>query len=179
MITCPVCEHQQAAGADCEVCGRVLVLQEGAAGPPVAPLEGLEPTGMNGLAASEWIGSLPELEATLQAPAGDVVPDPIPELEPTRAGSVEVVGDQVPDLEPTAAAASGDPRTELPLFPVCRSCRTPAGPGERLCGRCGIRLPLPPSTVPAAAGAAPRYCSCGAPISRASCPSCGARNHVE
>jgi hypothetical protein len=179
VITCPVCEHQQAAGADCEVCGRVLVLQEGAAGPPVAPLEGLEPTAAAGVTPTGAIESLPGLEATLQAPAGDVVPDPIPELEPTLAGSVEVVGDQVPDLEPTAAAASGDPRTELPLFPVCRYCRTPAGPGERLCGRCGIRLPLPPSAVPTAASAAPRYCSCGAPISRASCPSCGARNRVE
>jgi hypothetical protein len=178
VITCPACEHQQAAGADCEVCGRVLVPQEGVAGPPVAPLEGLEPTGADGAVPGGAIESLPELEATLQAPAGEVVPDPIPELEPTRAGSVEVVGDPVLDLEPTAAAASGDPRTELPRFPVCRYCRTPAGPGERICGRCGIRLPLL-AAVPAAASAGPRYCSCGAPISRASCPSCGARNRVE
>lgn len=177
MIACPVCEHQQADGAECEVCGRSLV-SLGAVDAPVTPLEGLEPT----LAAPEpfaGVGeAMPELEPTLQASPGEVALERVAELEPTAAAPVEAAGEPVPDLEPTSAPASLDPRTELPAIPVCRYCRTPAGPGQRSCARCGMQLPVGP--VPGApARAGPRLCGCGTPITRSTCPACGARNKTE
>ncbi len=174
MTTCPVCEHPQAEGAECEVCGRALLALD-AAEVPVTPLEGLEPT----LAAPEPAplddAVMVELEPTLQASAGEVALEAVPELEPTAASPVEAAGELLPDLEPTAAATSGDPRTELPLFPVCRYCRTPAGPGERICDRCGMQLSAG-FPAPARAEAGPRRCSCGTPVTRSICPACGARN---
>jgi hypothetical protein len=178
VISCPVCEHQQPGGAECEVCGRGLVAL-GGVDAPVAPLDGLEPTALDG---GGWVGevaALAELEPTLQASAGAVTPVPIPELEPTMAAPVEAQGELVPDLEPTAAPASGDAPTEVPLFLTCRYCRTPAGPGDRICGRCGMQLQVQPGPAPEAALAGRRFCSCGTPISRSICPACGARNRVE
>lgn len=178
MITCPVCEHQQAAGSECEVCGRALAAP-GGEDAPVAPLDGLEPTAQDG---GPWMGDvavLPELEPTLQPSAGAVDAVPIPELEPTRAGRVEAQGELVPDLEPTSAPPSGDARTALPLFLVCRYCRTPAGPGDKLCARCGMRLQVGAGPAPGPAVAVGRLCSCGTPITRSTCPACGARNRVE
>jgi len=177
VIACPVCEHQQAGGAECEVCGRSL-LSLGAVDVPVTPLEGLEPT----LAAPEpfaGVGeSMVELEPTLQASAGEVVLERVADLEPTAAAPVEAAGELVSDLEPTAAAASLDLKSEVPLFPVCRYCRTPAGPGERICARCGMQLPVGIAAA-AVVGAGPRLCSCGTPITRSTCPACGARNKTE
>ncbi len=176
MTTCPVCEHQQVEGAECEVCGRSLRAL-GAVEIEVTPLEGLEPTLAAPEAAPAAAPAMAELEPTLQASAGEVPLEPVPELEPTSAAPVEAAGELVPDLEPTSAPASTDAPTELPLFLVCRYCRTPAGPGERICGRCGMQLPggLAPAAV---AGFASRHCSCGAPITRSICPACGARNQT-
>jgi hypothetical protein len=174
VTSCPVCESPQAEGSECEVCGRSAPAVR-AIEVEVTPLEGLEPT----LAAAEPAppGGEPmlDLEPTLQASAGEVSLAPVPELEPTASAPVEALLELVPDLEPTSAPASADPPTELPLFPVCRYCRTPAGPGERICGRCGMRLPGGIAPL-AAAGTGPRPCSCGTPITRSICPSCGARN---
>jgi hypothetical protein len=177
VITCPVCEHLQVAGAECEVCGRSLAAL-GGVDAPVAPLDGLEPTALD---AGEWAGdvaTLAELEPTLQATVGAVSLDLIPELEPTLSARVEASGELVPDLEPTAAPPSGDAPSELPLFPDCRYCRTPAGPGERICGNCGMRLEIAPGQAPEAVAVGPRFCSCGTPITRSICPACGARNRV-
>jgi hypothetical protein len=178
VTTCPVCEHPQAAGAECEVCGRALAAF-GGVDQPVAPLDGLEPTSLAAEGSAGDVGLLPELEPTLQPAAGAVAAVPVAELEPTRAAPVEAPGEPMPDLEPTAAPPSGDGRTELPLFPVCRYCRTPAGPGERLCGRCGMRLQVETGPGPGATLAGPRLCSCGAPVTRSTCPACGARHRVE
>lgn len=178
MITCPVCEYQQAGGAECEVCGRALVAL-GGVDVPVVPLDGLEPTALDGGPSVGDVAVLPELEPTLQPSAGAVDTVPIPELEPTRAEPVEVQGEVVPDLEPTAARASGDAPTELPLFLACRYCRTPAGPGDKLCARCGMRLEVNAGPAPGPALAVARLCSCGTPIFRSICPTCGARNRVE
>jgi hypothetical protein len=178
VITCPVCEHQQATGAECEVCGRALAAF-GGVDAPVAPLDGLEPTALDGGMWAGEVAVLPELEPTMQASAGAVASVPIPELEPTLAARVEAKGELVPDLEPTASPPSGDARTELPLFLVCRYCRTPAGPGDKLCARCGMRLQVDPGPAPGPAGPAARFCSCGTPITRSTCPACGARNRVE
>jgi hypothetical protein len=181
VITCPVCEQPQADGAECQTCGHALGADRGAdpGGDAVAiePIEGLETTAQAATPSVGEVAPIPELEPTLQRSAGAVAADPMPDLEATLAAPVEAPGELVPDLEPTAAPASADARTELPLFPVCRYCRTPAGPGEKLCGRCGMQLGVLPAAR--ATGAGPRLCSCGTPISRSTCPACGARNRTE
>jgi hypothetical protein len=153
MIVCPVCEHAQAQGAECEVCGRSF--GRAAVRPLVAPLEGME---------------------TSRLPAGaDVATSPLLGLESTAMAPVDADAPPFPGLERTAAAIPGDGPTPFPAQVVCRYCRTPAAPGQRLCGRCGMRLPVIASAAPAPEAESPRVCSCGTPVSGALCPSCGAR----
>ncbi len=172
MIVCPVCEHSQAEGAECEVCGKRLV--EGPAGIPVVPpIEGLEPTSAGDVDAPvERVG---ELEPTALAAGPDAPVEPVL-LEATRMAPVEVAVEATPDVERIGDAIPDDAATEVPLFVTCRYCRTEAMPGERVCARCGMRLP--DFGGPAAAGREPeqRVCGCGAIVrGTGMCPSCGAR----
>src|SRR5512133_3015468 len=133
MIVCPVCEHAQPQGGECEICGKRLV--EGPAGiPAVAPLDGLEPTRIEDVDAGvERIG---ELEPTAHAVARDAPTDPVL-IEPTRVDPVKVAVAPVPDVERIGDEVAQDAPTEVPLFVTCRYCRTEAMPGERVCARCG------------------------------------------
>ncbi len=174
MIVCPVCEHAQAAGGECEVCGWVLAAAGGRAAPPAVPVEGLEPT------AHERVGVRAEpfadLEPTLRPPA-DEVPGEAPDLDAGRAAPVDVDAPMLPDLERAADGVPEDGPTAIPTFTTCRYCRTPAMPGERLCARCGMRLPVveePRAAATAEVGL--RRCGCGALVAGDRlCPSCGAR----
>jgi hypothetical protein len=174
MIVCPVCEHAQAAGAECEVCGRRLAAPGGSTARPLAPpVDGLEPT------AHERVGvrveRIAELEPTLRPPA-DEVPGEALELDAGRAQPVDVDAPAIPDLERIADGVPQDGPTALPAFTTCRYCRTPAMPGERLCARCGMRLPVVDGPRAAAAAEAERRCGCGALVAGDRlCPSCGAR----
>lgn len=178
MIVCPVCEHAQPQGGECEVCGKRLGDAGAAPRTAVAPLEGLEGTS-HAPAAAAPAPLLLELEPTRAAPAGPVLSSPPGatglELEPTRTAPVDVATSAVPDLERTLEAPVGG-RTAPPAVTVCRYCRTPAAPDERVCSRCGMRLPRFGAAAPAAAPEAHALCSCGTPIQGALCPSCGARN---
>jgi hypothetical protein len=174
MIVCPLCEHAQEAGEACEVCGRAF--GPGQAPPvEVPPVEGLEPTGFRGLEVPAE--PFPELEPTRH---GDVFPvvEETPLLEPTLAAPVDADAPAMEDLERTGADLPGDEATPFPVMVTCRYCRTPAGPGERICGRCGMRLPVAAVAAPdpGPAGEAPRICGCGATIRGPLCPGCGARN---
>lgn len=138
MVVCPVCEHPQAVGEDCQVCGRRL------SGPGVVPLPfdrvpGLEPTRLDpgGEAPPQLVA---DLEPT-QHPAAALAAAPAVELESGRAAPVAVEAVAVPGLERTPAEPSGDSPTGPPLTLVCRYCRTESPPGEVICGRCGMRLP--------------------------------------
>lgn len=179
MIVCPVCEHQQAQGAECEVCGKRLVAGVSAADLSIPAVEGLETT--RHAPADAVPDAVVELEPTLHGPTGAAAPDLTPDLEATRAAPVDVQVVPTPDVERTAAEIPGDAPTALPAFVTCRYCRTPAMPGERLCGRCGMRLPVfPDGAGAAAAAAAPvRTCTCGTVVRPDAqlCPSCGARLH--
>lgn len=170
MIVCPVCEHPQAGGAECEVCGKRLL--DGPAGVPAVPsVEGLEPTGFARVeAAPERLG---ELEPTAHAGGADAAPEPVT-LEATRVEPVHVSVEPVPDVERLSDAIPEDAPTEVPLFVTCRYCRTEAMPGERVCGRCGMRLP-DFGGARGAEAAPPRLCGCGALVRGTACPSCGAR----
>jgi hypothetical protein len=183
MIVCPVCEHQQAQGAECEVCGKRLAAGAAAAALAIPSVEGLEPT-LHAAAGAPPADQVAELEPTLHAtsaavPAFDVTPD----LEATRAAPVDVDAAPVADLERTATSGiPDDGPTSLPAFVTCRYCRTPAMPGERFCARCGMRVPVL-AGADAAAGVGPgaeaaRICSCGTPVRPGAtlCRHCGARH---
>ncbi len=173
MIVCPVCEHPQPQGAECEVCGKRLVAGPSAADLAIPAVEGLEPTHLpssDALPAGERIAGL---EPTLHAAAAHV-DDAMRDLEATRAAPVDVDVDPTPDLERTVNGIPGDAPTALPALPVCRYCRTPAMPGDRICFRCGMRLPVLGSAAEEAPPAI-RRCSCGTAVRGSLCPTCGAR----
>jgi hypothetical protein len=182
MIVCPVCEHPQEQGFECDVCGKRLVPGVSPADLAIPVVEGLEPTLQSPVDAREE--RVPDLEPTLRD-AGDAMfaDDPTPDLEATSAAPVDVVADLAPDIERTDAGIPDDAPTPMPEFVTCRYCRTPAQPGERLCARCGVRLPVLPQRLDAGggvgAGTEPplRICSCGASVrwDAALCPTCGAR----
>jgi hypothetical protein len=145
-------------------------------------LDGLEPTlhAVLRQAQDERTAApelLAELEPTAAARTGAVsaAPELLAELEPTAAARTGAVDPApVPDLVPTAVAdLPGDGPTPQPIAVLCRYCRSPAMPGERMCGHCGMRLPVAAGRP--APTAAPRACSCGLPVSGAVCPGCGAR----
>lgn len=151
MVVCPVCEHQQASGEDCEVCGKRL------AGPgvvplPVEPLAGLEPTAADAT-GDAYEDLMPGLEPTRMAPA-DAIVLPATEIEPTRMAPVDAPIETVPGFEPTETEPiPGDVTAALPAVQVCRYCRTPAPPSDVICGRCGMKLQLfapaaPEATMP-------------------------------
>ena len=175
MIVCPVCEHAQASGAECDVCGRRLVF--GPAGiPAVAPFDGLEQTRADAVDAPE--ATMPELERTHHAPV-EVVEERVPDVEPTHAAPVDASGEEVPGVERTEVEGiPDDGPTALPETVTCRYCRTPAQPSERVCGRCGMRLPVLEQVLEIlgeGASALHPCPSCGLPASGARCPACGGR----
>lgn len=175
MIVCPLCEHTQADAGECEVCGKRL------AGVPataarVAPLEGLEPTGLPAAwpAQAAAVDEVDGIEPTSHAPAGEVAPPPL-ELEPMRTAPVDVDAPAMEDLERTASEIAGDGPTPLPIFVTCRYCRTPALPDERICGKCGMRLPFTAGPRGDPAADVGRVCGCGLLVRGGVCPACGAR----
>jgi hypothetical protein len=172
MIVCPVCEHAQAAGVECDVCGKLLDAAAAAAALDVR-LDGLEPTAFAPAAAAA--GAVEGLEPTRAAPV-DAGPGAVaPDLEPTRAAPVDADAPPLEGLERTEAGIPDDGPTLVPLVVTCRYCRTPSAEGERICGRCGMRLPV--VEVPAAAPAPPEVlrCGCGTPVRGGRCPACGGR----
>jgi len=172
MIVCPVCEHPQPQGAECEVCGKKL-LHGAAAIPQVAPVEGLEPTRHGDVYAPGERFS--ELEPTGHAAGLDAPLERVPDVEQTRVAPVDVTVETTPGIERVGDEIPDDARTEVPLFITCRYCRTEAMPGERVCARCGMRLPVF-GAGPGPEEAPGRRCSCGATVRGSLCPSCGARH---
>lgn len=175
MIVCPVCEHSQEAGAECELCGKRFAA--GTAPTPVVPrMAELEPTlHADVRALDDVLPPVPGLEPT-SAAAVDAVPEFTPDLEPTATAPVDVESVAIPDIERQQADLPGDAPTLLPLAPVCRYCRTPAVPGERMCSRCGMRLPvIDPNLVPEGNSTVRLCTNCGSVTTRDLCPACGSR----
>jgi hypothetical protein len=170
MILCPVCEHPQAHGSECEVCGRPIP-ERSAADVFVPAAEGLEPTAHPPI--DTGTERLADVEPTRFAAAAFVAAAG-PDVESTRAAPVNVEVSLAPDVEQTAERAPGAP-TPAPAIAVCRYCRTPATPGERFCAGCGMSVPAFGSGAGGASSPAPRICGCGAAVRGSRCPSCGAR----
>jgi hypothetical protein len=173
MVICPLCEHRQAAGAECEVCGRSLG-EVGAAATPVEALPDLESTRVDPVQVDAVL--LAELEPTrFQAWMGAAV-EAVDGLEDTRFADLPALApDTVSGLERHRAEPipGGGPD---PLAPVtCRYCRTVALPGERLCGRCGMRLQTFEPSRPAVEIGEALCTDCGAPGPGPRCRRCGAR----
>lgn len=178
MIVCPVCEHQQSFGVECEVCGKDLGALGDLGPPPVPtlPVDGLEVT------VPERVGDVPverfgELEVN-QLPAAPAVNDRLAELEPSRADVGDVPVERVADLAEERAPDDGV-RTAAPGDQLtCRYCRTVqlASQGY-VCGRCGMALPRARPTALVVEALAPEWTrcrSCGAPAKAGErCGDCG------
>lgn len=180
-MICPVCEHQQDFGIECDVCGKALGGLDGLGPPPVMTQQ------------------IEGLEITRTAPVGEVPVQRIGELEVTHHAKVEVAPDRTPDVEHTAATAVGDvpvermadlsvdrvpddgQRTVLqPGAVTCRYCRNVQAAGS-LCERCGMKLPafiivpdVITGTMIAADDVKTRCRACGAPATAGQrCGDCG------
>ncbi|WP_434390336.1 hypothetical protein [Melittangium boletus] len=139
MIICPICEHQQAQGTECDVCGKKLV----AAAPvavAVAPMPDMETTHVAGGRAPVAVSAIADLELTRQQAVGAVAVQPVSDLDTGRSAPVgNIVSSPVDDMD-TGRALSDGHRTAAPTGPaICRYCRTPQESGL-VCDRCGMRL---------------------------------------
>jgi hypothetical protein len=141
-MICPVCEHNQDFGLECEVCGKALGGIDDLGPPPVQlqVIEGLEATLQQsiGEVAVEKMG---DLEVT-RFNAVNVAPDLTPGMEYTGQAPVgEVAVERVPDLSEDRVPDDGQ-RTAVSTGPVtCRYCRNVQATGS-LCDRCGMKLPV-------------------------------------
>jgi hypothetical protein len=174
MPTCPVCDHSQPSGDECEVCGKRFVGV--ASDVPVATTPGLEPTRFDAVEApAERVEGL---ETTAFEAAGDAPGERMDEaLEPRIEGLIVSVT-PMPDIERHLSEPIPDEPDELPRAgPVlCRYCRTAAMPGDKFCGKCGMRLSRYEPVKLAAAERGEMICNdCGSLGPGPRCRRCGAR----
>lgn len=141
MVTCPVCEHQQASAAECENCGKSLSGAVAVAkDAPVQRVEGLEAT------IPAAVGDVPvermgELELNAREAVGAVAVERLAEVDPGRfEAAADVPVERLPDMAEDRVPDDGV-RTAVPTGPVtCRYCRNVQAEGA-LCEKCGMRLP--------------------------------------
>ncbi|WIG96994.1 hypothetical protein [Myxococcus sp. SDU36] len=183
MIICPLCDHVQPEGTECDVCGKRFPAAV-AEPTPVATLPELEVTPHAGGRAPVATAVLPDLDVTRLRSGPDLPAQVVPDLQLTRArdmGAVPVT--PMSELD-TGRAPDDGVRTAAPLGAVvCRYCRNTQAAGL-LCDHCGMRLPRVKPTVAAAPGKSPaddddgwRACvSCHTRVRLGkSCPECGTR----
>ncbi|AKJ03195.1 hypothetical protein ATI61_118135 [Archangium gephyra] len=151
MIICPMCEHQQAQGTECEVCGKKLFTTAPVA-VAVTRLADLEQTQLAGGRAPVQTAAIPDLELTAQQAVREVAVQPVPELDTGRSAAAgNVVVAPVQDMD-TGRAVSDGLKTAAPTGPVvCRYCRNVQDIGA-VCDRCGMRLPKARLAPTAASG---------------------------
>lgn len=168
MARCPLCEHEQALGDACDVCGRAL---RGAGVVPVTAqlLEGLEPTG-HASAPAPAPGLMPELAPTGVPAVLDVGGPREAWVEATLQEAVSVA--VVPlEVERTAGDGARSPREALAS---CRYCGELVPGGEAFCLRCAMHVEARTSVLEAAPDLV-RCRACGLPSGGARCPACGER----
>ena len=178
MVICPVCEHRQLQGDECDMCGKRLTGLPVQAEPvAVEAVPGLEATQLEGARAPVAPAApLPDLDLTGQPRAPDLPAGGLPELERTAGAPVAAAPTApVPDLEATHAPDDGV-RTAAPEgAATCRYCRHVQLEGL-VCDRCGMRLPRALRRAAAPVGEEGftqcRRCHMRTPVNRA-CPECG------
>lgn len=140
MIICPVCEHQQAQGDECDNCGKKLQVPRAVA-VAVQTLPELEQTLHTGGRVAVDAPLIPELDSTRQKAGPDLPVQVVQDMETTRAAPIDKVSvEVVTDLD-TGRAADDGVRTAAPTGAVvCRYCRNVQAEGI-VCDRCGMRLP--------------------------------------
>lgn len=141
MIICPVCEHQQAQGDECDNCGKKLQMPRAAAAVAVQTLPELEQTHHAGGRVAVDAPLIPELDSTRQKAGPDLPVQVVQDMETTRAAPIDKVSvEAVADLD-TGRAADDGVRTAAPTGAVvCRYCRNVQAEGL-VCDKCGMRLP--------------------------------------
>jgi len=180
MITCPVCEHTQAAGDECAQCGKRFTPRPAGGGGNVPRMAELELTPHASGRAEVRTERMPEMEPTGVRAGPDLPPLAFPEMERTRmspGGEVDVLPLQDLDL---GRAPDDGVRTEIPWGAVtCRYCGNQQVEGL-LCDRCGMRLPRfgPDAAAPAQAAAIDDdlrvRCKCGSKAKPGQrCSNCG------
>ncbi|GHG99819.1 hypothetical protein [Comamonas sp. JC664] len=187
MIICPLCDHVQPEGTECDVCGKRFPLPTADA-TPIATLPELEVTPHAGGRAPVNVAALPDLDLTRVRSGPDLPVQMVPDLQLTRArdmGPVPVA--PMAELD-TGRAADDGVRTAAPLGAVvCRYCRNTQAAGL-LCDNCGMRLPRVRPAAGAAVAGRPtadddgwRACtSCHTPVRPGkACPECGTRAQEE
>ncbi|MHB8873578.1 MAG: hypothetical protein ACYC8T_07820 [Myxococcaceae bacterium] len=183
MILCPVCEHQQAQGSECEQCGKALVVTAVApvAVQRLAELEG-NPIAGGEAARAAPVQQIADLEVNRILSGPDLPAMAVPDLEraqvaPVGAVQVEAMADldlgREKDLDPRTAAPAG--------AMTCRYCRNVQASGL-FCDKCGMRLPRTQAPAGAAAAGPKKFVqtvwtrckSCGAPAKAGEkCGDCG------
>ncbi|XXF81041.1 hypothetical protein P2318_15135 [Myxococcaceae bacterium GXIMD 01537] len=154
MIICPVCEHQQAQGDECDNCGKKLQAPRVVA-VAVAPLLELEQTQFAGGRAPVPADTVPELEGTRLRAGPDLPPQMVQDLDRTAVDKATFAAAPVaPMLDIDTGRAEDDGvRTMAPIGPVvCRYCRNVQSEGL-VCDKCGMRLPRARLEAPAEARA--------------------------
>jgi hypothetical protein len=166
MIICPVCDHVQSEGEECEGCGKRFPDLVNTQEPVVAPLAELELTHHAGGRVQVDAPALPELDLTRLRSGPDLPAMTVPDLELTQSGLTgEVAVAPMTDLD-TGRAQDDGVRTAAPVGAVtCRYCRHVQAEGL-LCDGCGMRLPRVKAAAPVAAKGK------GAEGERVHCPSC-------
>ncbi len=180
-MICPLCEHQQDFGVECDVCGKDLGGLDALGPPPVAlqVVEGLEAT-IGERVGEVALDAVTDLEVTTFS-VGEVAVGSMTDMERTENAPVgAMVAERVPDMTDDRAADDGA-RTAAPTGAVtCRYCRNEQAEGL-LCEKCGMRLPKVAMPVIAASPSrrarAPesvRCRACGAPAKTGQrCTECG------
>jgi hypothetical protein len=187
MIICPVCDHVQSEGEECEGCGKRFPGLTNIPAPAVAPLPELELTHHAGGRVPVDAPALPELDLTRLRSGPDLPAQAVPDLELTRSGATgEVPVAPMTDLD-TGRAQDDGVRTAAPVGAVtCRYCRHVQAEGL-LCDGCGMRLPRVRVAAPATAkrrgadeGERVPCPSCHVPTRPGRpCVSCGTKVEVE
>lgn len=177
MIICPVCEHQQAQGSECDVCGKRFVAANDAQ-VPVARMPELELTQIANPKLVAPAETVAELERTRLPSVPEVPAVPMPDLDLARAADLNVPVEPLMGMELHREAPPAEPATPAPTGAVtCRYCRNVQAAGL-MCDRCGMRLPKYTASAEAAktssAEGAIVVHGCGAKTpSGARCTSCG------
>jgi hypothetical protein len=176
MVVCPVCEHAQAGGLECDVCGKDLGDLGELGPPPVASIqmEDLETT------VPPRVGDVPvervaalELTSFRDTPVPAV--DPMPDFETGRAPPVDAVAASTMAELADERARDEQPQTAPSSEAVtCRYCRNVQSTGV-LCDVCGMKLPrVGVPFIAAPVGQAVRCRACGAPATSGQrCSECG------